>query len=49
MISDKQLWNPTLSELICYLSKLKLISFKCNEVGGVTIENSNGILYRNLE
>ncbi len=49
MICSKNLWNPTLEELISHLLELKMVMLTCNELGEIMVENSNGILFRNAK
>ena len=45
-IQSKEIWNPTLQELVGYLEKIKLVTFDCNADGHVYIVNNNTMLSR---
>lgn len=48
-IEDKEIWNPTLGELVAYLKKLSLVSFACNEAGEMIVEDENTLSYREVQ
>lgn len=45
-IESQEIWNPTLKELIAYFKQLSAVSFYCNEVGDLLIDDKNKLLYR---
>jgi hypothetical protein len=47
MIS-KEIWNPTLKELIAQLKKFSLVSFECNERGELLVIDKNQLPYRKV-
>lgn len=47
-INSKEIWNPTLRQLIEQLQKLRVVTFKCNEKGEISIVDSNQLAYRDV-
>lgn len=46
-IKDKQIWNPTLSELVDYWSNFDDILLNTNELGEIIVKNNVDLIYRN--
>jgi len=47
-IEAKEIWNPTLKELVQHLSSLKTVVFDCNEHGAIKVECQKDIVFRNI-
>ena len=48
-ITSKDIWNPTLNELIVHLKKLKNVVFDCNEKGELVVVNdANNVVFRQV-
>lgn len=48
-ILSKEVWNPTLKELIDYLKKMRQMVFYCNDEGEVVMDDDFGLFYRMVE
>jgi hypothetical protein len=48
-IASKDIWNPTLSELISYMQKMEHVVFDCNEDGEISIVNNNELISRQIK
>jgi hypothetical protein len=47
-ISSKDIWNPTLKELITHLNNFHLVSFDCNEIGELLVIDKNQLTFRKI-
>jgi len=47
-IQSKNIWNPTLHELIEYLNKVNQIFYDCNEDGEIFILDENKLVFREV-
>ena len=48
-VDAKEIWNPTLSELMSYMKQMNQIEFDCNENGEVFISNKLGLVSRTVK
>ncbi len=47
-INSKEIWNPTLKELIIHLKNFRSVSFECNEIGELLVIDENQLAFRKV-
>ena len=47
-VANNEIWNPTLSELIDYLSKLEYVVLDIDESENIYVSENLGVSYRNV-
>lgn len=48
-IDSKDIWNPTLKELVVHLKCFALVTFECNEKGEMSIIDKNKLAFRKVQ
>ena len=47
-IISKDIWNPTLKELVSYLKKFNIVSFECTDAGELIVIDENQLAFRKV-